>query len=395
MKLPNVSRGSLLLASTFALTGSAGAQSLLFEVPGTPGGLGLRDAEFDLDGDGNGDVLFNGRVHAGAGGEVLLDLTPYALGRHEMDVVADLGNSRDGVPDFAIFTDDPFYAPVLILVSGASGEVLGQLNVGNGAESQSFVRNVGDADGDGFDDLLTGMSWFEGPCQYEMARVAFVSGGNADLFPWYITTSGTNGSYLWGVGLGDVNGDGTTNFGIRKTCGGGQYAYLATGTGPINSIYYLGSTTLYDENSLAALGDVDGDGLEDLGILRPQTGKPSHVAVVSGADSLTVILDLPQNASRVAGPGDADCDGVPDVLTTSLTVGDGTWLSSGADGSPLWMAPQPAVDVARVGDVDGDGKGDLGLVVGSKLQVWSTATLPSRHCKQARRGAVPGRPVTR
>ncbi|MFG0316349.1 MAG: integrin alpha, partial [Planctomycetota bacterium JB042] len=131
----------------------------------------------------------------------------------------------------------------------------------------------------------------------------------------------------------------------------------------------------------AAIGDVDGDGVPDLAVGAPGADGAAtaagRVEVRSGATGL-VRLELAgdsafdRTGSAVAGPGDLDGDGVPDLVVgaPSGTPPAGTIEArSGSDGALLWSVVGAAAGdrfgatIAAVGDVDGDGIGDV--VVGA------------------------------
>jgi hypothetical protein len=136
--------------------------------------------------------------------------------------------------------------------------------------------------------------------------------------------------------------------------------------------------------AIADLGDVDGDGVHDLvvGPCTDATGGGHQVAsvrVLSGRDGALIRFircsdsvggNLPSFGASVAGPGDVDGDGVPDVLVgaphANLQGNDtgSVFLWSGRSGALLRRIDGTVADarfgvVGRAGDVDQDGIPDL------------------------------------
>jgi len=128
--------------------------------------------------------------------------------------------------------------------------------------------------------------------------------------------------------------------------------------------------------SVANAGDVDGDGVPDQIVGSspgPWIGTTGRVFLFSGADgSLLLEIDGPADASgfgmAVAGPGDTDGDGVPDVAVGAPYTRHGgasngaVFLYSGASGALLHRMDgggQLGKALAGPGDVDGDGCADL------------------------------------
>lgn len=145
-------------------------------------------------------------------------------------------------------------------------------------------------------------------------------------------------------------------------------------------------------------GDVDGDGVEDVLAGGPgTTGVAGAGRVFSGANGAllrTIRLGAPSDGFgfSVAGLGDVDGDGVPDLAlsaptddTAGLDAGR-VYVVSGADGTTvlhsfLGAAARDAFGsaVARLGDVNGDGLPELlvgasGAGSGGRAYVYDLAT---------------------
>ncbi len=237
----------------------------------------------------------------------------------------------DGFADFAVGAPGGGFGGQVTVYSGATGAVVYALN--GMAPVEAFGRSIApaeDANGDGIPDLLVG------------APIASPGGvpvaGTGRLF------SGATGSLLLAFDGTDVLGE------------------LA--------------------HSIASLGDVTGDGIPDILAGAPFADTSGltdngRVRIISGADG-TAWLDLEGSAfsenfgRSVARIGDVNGDGLPDFAVGAdganpsgmSPVGQVT-LRSGADGTPLftWSGTNAneklGFSVAGLGDVDGDGAGDV------------------------------------
>jgi hypothetical protein len=165
-------------------------------------------------------------------------------------------------------------------------------------------------------------------------------------------------------GAGDVNDDGYADV----LLGGTGRAYLVLG--PVGRDVDLSEdadvilTAPDEELSVAAAGDVDGDGLGDLlvGHAEDTYAKiESVVYLLSGPLEGALELSSAQlelaGGSTGAGAGDFDGDGNTDLVVASEEVGRG-WVVTGPVDDDLSLDPATgfiaAQTVAGAGDVNGD-----------------------------------------
>ncbi|MCB9916662.1 MAG: FG-GAP repeat protein [Planctomycetes bacterium] len=180
--------------------------------------------------------------------------------------------------------------------------------------------------------------------------------------------------------LGDLDGDGRADLAVgepRALVGGVRRGRVAVCSGANGHLLYelRGAVALGDfGRALASGADLDGDGVHDLAVGAPRAGS-GLVAVFSGATGrrlLTLRGEAPGDelGSSVALLGDVDGDGRGELLVGAPKCDAGgtnagrAYLLSGASGARLALfdgAPfdQLGAAVAAAGDADGDGRDDL------------------------------------
>ena len=224
------------------------------------------------------------------------------------------------------------------------------------------------------------------------------------------------------AGGGDADGDGRPDFLVgapRASVGASTWngrAELRSGSSGARRWSTPGAADGEEFGTAAAwIGDLDGDGSADFLVGGPSTATaaPSSgfAAVLSGASGLSLRITVGGPApeaygASVAGPGDVDGDGVPDVLVGAPGApGAGLTgyarVTSGGTGFPLYtlFGDLPGAtfgaSVTGVGDWNGDGFPDLAAggavgdpnrvrvfsgLGGGVLQEWNFTPCPIPSC---------------
>jgi hypothetical protein len=301
------------------------------------------------------------------------------------------------------------------------------------AQAGSAVASAGDVNGDGRGDLLVG-NWPAALGGTDGAYLVFGAArtGSVDLAhlgpDGFTFDAGKRTVGLWVDGLGDVNADGLADMVIAgpavKSSKGGRayvvYGRAAPGTVKLATVGRDGGGYRISGGGDAGYpvsgpGDVNGDGRPDVLVgdaggfhVLFSDGTSAPVNLARRATRAREMLVRDSDGVSAAGSGDANGDGLADILLADSFAGLGCHLGAGA-AYVIYGRAQPgrvsvrdlgasgyglagslrdehAGDAAWVGDVDSDGATDL-LVGGY-------GALPSgrAYLVSGRRGPVPVQP---
>ncbi|MCU0725802.1 MAG: VCBS repeat-containing protein [Planctomycetes bacterium] len=237
----------------------------------------------------------------------------------------------------------------------------------------------GDFNGDGYADLAVYES-DAGATEPGMVRV-FSGEDGTEL--WFVRGSGASDHYgQRGVTfLSDLDGDGCDELAIAGDRDANWTGRVDVFSGRTrNKLFTFKGDTAGDKlgNALAAAGDVNGDGIEDILAIAPgvyqDAVRTGRLRIYSGADG-SVLLELYGFAEerQVAGAGDVDADGYDDFVVASPSeAAAGSYAGavrvySGLDGALLHLLTGDddqdyfGYSVVGLGDVDGDGCDDLAI----------------------------------
>lgn len=180
---------------------------------------------------------------------------------------------------------------------GADGVVVTGL-VTSGSVAGIAMTTVGDLDGDGLDDILVGDSAYAGPTGvYSGRAMVFLADSLGDHVEatdahFLVTGSQWFADFGWsGAGLGDVDGDGVPDFAVGAPGWPGDgMTYFFSGAvaaegGVIDTTEataaMVGASGMdRSGTSLAGPGDVDGDGAPDL-LIATEAGSVTAAVVLS------------------------------------------------------------------------------------------------------------------
>ncbi|PSQ82279.1 MAG: hypothetical protein BRD40_02940 [Bacteroidetes bacterium QS_1_65_9] len=314
----------------------------------------------DLDGDGADDLLvgsLNAPPHLFSGSS----LAPFRLlpPRVELDAAATSLDdvTGDGTEELVIGMARGI--DTTFVLDGTTDEPLQVLTPEQAEAVGSFgtaVARVGDLTGDGVGDLAVAARGDTVSQTPGAGRVYLYSGADGTQLRT-VTAPSPQESGRFGVSLatpGDVNDDGTPDLVVgesgRRVDGRDRMGRAYVVSGATGEVLHERSAPSRDRPggwgfgaSLAAVGDLDGDGVSDLLVGGGREARATGVEgfLFSGATGQTLPVEETdpdyQSPRTVASAGDLNGDGTPDLL---FSDGEVVWVVSGARVQPPTTEPE-------------------------------------------------------
>ena len=258
--------------------------------------------------------------------------------------------NNDGYDDLLVAADEIDVSPynqagqVYLFLGSASGPGSSPTWTSSGSQDNEYhgtsVASAGDINEDGFGDVIIGAEGYDG-ADTDTGRARLYRGTSTGLqtSPSWTGQGPAEWRHEYGsvvLGLGDVNGDGHDDVGISGETGAHDpdrvWVYYGNGSNLPSSASWTKDGLQYDDfGSSLGMGDPNGDGVADLVV-----GARSDDVSTSNGGRADVFL---------GGPG-----GLPSTADWTAYAPANSLL-----GSAAWMT----------GDVDGDGQDDL--LVGAPL----------------------------
>ncbi len=242
------------------------------------------------------------------------------------------------------------------------------------------LSTVQDLDGDNIADFLVSA--------IPQGRVFVYSGATGTLLFTLLTTGLFDDFGASICGLADINGDGTADIAVGApgddniANDAGRVDFFSGADGAFMTSIFGDFAEDRLGNAVSGIDDLNGDGISDILVGAPGTFANGYVRTISGSDFSTLSTFFgphPGSAMgwQVAALDDIDGDGLQEIATTAVRADDnsgnaetGRVLVIAGSGTTILVdvfglsaGDHLGLTLAALPDIDGDNKGDL--IVGS------------------------------
>jgi ribosomal protein S11 len=344
---------------------SAAAADVRFPTGSAPGTVAVAD----LNADGKLDIVTANEQSGdatvllgdGKGGFAQSKGSPFTAG-HDPNDIAVADYNADGKPDLAFANHEEKHLTVLL--GDGRGGFAPAPNSPFAVETKPHTHGVaaGDLNGDGNQDLVTD-SW-----QTDQVNILPGDGKGGFRSPGSLFSVGKHPYQR--LRVSEVNGDGKADIITTNLDGGNVTVLLSDGRGGFKQA--KGSPFACGDSPFNfAVGDVNGDGKPDLAIVN----SPGSTTDRNGKEGLTVMIgdgkggfrplaDSPFATGRIpnlTAIGDVNGDGINDIAVSSPDGGNITLflMSRGGVASNSTIAVSGKPKGLAMGDVNGDRKADI------------------------------------
>jgi len=338
--------------AAYVVFGKTSAVASTFDLSSLSGGNGFR-----IDGQSAGDQIGSTVSEAG-------DVNGDGLG--DVIVGAPYANPNGGYAGagYVVFGKTTGFASALAVSSlnGNNGFRLDGDAVQSGKAGYA-VSTAGDISGDGLADMI--ISAYDAGCNGQPASgCSYVVFGRSAGFPAALaltSLNGTDGFRVDGVAAYDHSGNSVSNLGDINGDGVNDLIIAASQASPNTNSYSGSSFVLFGQGG-APRHDFDADGRADI-LWRHRVSGNNALWLMNGRSANKgPISRVAQAAQKVQGVGDFDGDGKADIFWRNTSIGTNSiWLMNGRTPSfgPTQTVANLNFNVAGIGDFDGDGKDDV------------------------------------